>query len=41
MREPDQPLLVNLLFPYRRDGAGGGRELQEVGNICIPVTDLC
>ena len=41
MRDPDHALLVNLFFPYRRDGVGGGREFQEVGNICIPVTDLC
>ena len=35
LRELNQGLCINL------DGEGDGREVQEEGDICIPMADLC
>ena len=33
------PVLCDVLEGW--DGVGGGREVQEGGNICIPTADSC
>ena len=38
LRKLKQGLRINL---ERRDGEGDGREVQEGGDMCIPVTDSC
>ena len=38
LRKLTQGLCINL---ERWDGEGGGREVQEGGNICIPMADSC
>ena len=35
LRELNQGLCINL------DGEGDGREVQEEGDMCIPMADLC
>ena len=38
LRELKQGLCINL---ERGDGKGDGREVQEGGDICIPMADSC
>ena len=38
LRKPKQGLCVNL---EGWDGEGGGREVQEGGNMCIPMANSC
>ena len=36
-----QPRGDRLISSWRRDGEGDGREVQEGGDICIPMADSC
>ena len=39
IKEKDCPWLCDK--PVGWDGVGDGRELQEGGDVCIPMTDSC